>query len=174
MAQVNYLDNGLIYITKAIFSAVSSVSIDNCFSADYSQYRIILDSSFSTATGPLKARLRASGSDNSTSNYREQFVNASSTTISALRRTAQTYWFNFPMHGRTNKSMSVSEVFNPFEATPTSAFKWDGERYADASNTTTQIAIYGFDASDSFDGFSLIPDTGTMTGTVYVYGYKES
>jgi len=172
MAQVNYEDNGLVYITKSTFSAVASVSIDNCFSADYSQYKIILDSSF-TDSQALYTRLRASGSDNSTSNYRDQFMNADSTSISGNRRTAETAWINFPFHMRTAKSISISEILNPFQSTYTSAIKTDGEATSSTS-IQLQIASYAFNGTDSFDGFSLITHVGTMTGTVYVYGYVES
>ena len=172
MAQVNYEDNGLVYITKSTFSAVSSVSIDNCFSADYSQYKIILDSSF-TDSQALYTRLRASGSDNSTSNYRDQFINADSTSISANKRTTETAWINFPFHMRTAKSIGISEILNPFQSTYTSALKADGEATS-GSSIQIQLAAYGFNGTDSFDGFSLITHIGTMTGTVYVYAYKES
>jgi hypothetical protein len=172
MAQVNYSENGLVYITKSTFSAVSSVSIDNCFSADYSQYKIILDSSF-TDSQALYTRLRASGTDNSTNNYADQFINADSTTISGNRRTAQSLWINFPFHMRTDKSIGISEILNPFQSTYTFAFKADGEA-ASGTSIQLQIASYAFNGTDSFDGFSLITHVGTMTGTVYVYGYVES
>lgn len=172
MAQVNYSDNGLVFITKQSFSGVASVSIDNCFSADYSQYRIIFDSDFDTSEA-LYTRLRASGSDNSTSNYRDQFVNAGGTTISGNRRTAETAFINWPFHARTTRSISIAEILNPFQSTYTTALKADAEATGSAT-IQLQIASYGFNGSDSFDGFTTYKASGTMTGTVYVYGYVES
>lgn len=172
MTQVNYIDNGLVYITKSIFSAVSSVSIDNCFSADYSQYRIILDSDFSNDQA-LYTRLRASGIDNTTSNYRDQFANAASTTVTANRRTAETAFINWPMHSRDNRNISVAEILNPFQSTQTTAQKLEGISIG-ATTVQVQLAAYGFNGTNSFDGFTMYVATGTMTGTVYVYGYVES
>ena len=61
-------DRGLSFITSTTFSAISSLSIDNCFTASYANYRVVV-TAVGTAAAEVRLRLRVAGADNSTSNY---------------------------------------------------------------------------------------------------------
>jgi len=173
MAQVNYSDNGLVFITKQTFSSASSVSFDNCFSADYSQYKIISSVSNVSANAYNYLRLRASGTD-TTTGYNIQYVVAAGTGISAARDT------NFPhflqlgyiLSGK-NEGASIAEILNPYQATYTSGLSQSADR-PESVNPEVKFWAAGTDVTTQYDGFTLIPSTGTFSGTAYVYGYVES
>ena len=70
-ATVGPTEGGLAWINTTAFTTVTSVSLpDNTFSASYRNYKIILEIGAVTSDADFTMRLRASGSDNTTSNYR--------------------------------------------------------------------------------------------------------
>lgn len=160
----NVTGAGLDLITTQSFSAVSSVSINNCFSGDYDNYRVIAVI-VSSATATRQIRMRVGGVDNST---------ASSYNI---RGTSQT--------GATNRYASLNETFFDAGAMDTLRGTLVADIIGAAVNASTLLTYisYGQDAhivasgrhdvATAYDGFSLIPSTGTITGNVSVFGYKK-
>jgi hypothetical protein len=66
--------------------------------------------------------------------------------------------------------LALVEFHRPFTTSPTSAISLG----TNEGNTEIR-AVGGYfrhTTSTSFDGFSIIPNSGTITGTVSVYGYK--
>lgn len=170
MAQVNYSDNGLVFITKQTFSSVTSVSFDNCFSADYSQYKIISDVTGSANSYALM-KLRASGSTIANT-YLWQLLSAGSTTVGGARNTNDNFALSYY---RTNGSViSIAEILNPYQATyKTMQTAW---AYDDVFGTGISLNLqsFGSNFTTQCDGFEAYPLAGTFTGTIYVYGYVES
>ena len=65
-------DNGLTFITGATFTTATNFSLPaNTFSATYLNYRLIVNLTALTADADFTMRLRASGTDNTTSNYHQ-------------------------------------------------------------------------------------------------------
>ena len=69
-------------------------------------------------------------------------------------------------------SISSIDIFDPFPATPTQATNI-AIGYFGGNNYGTFMALVNSN-STSYDGFSLIPVSGTVSGTVRVYGYQNS
>ena len=170
MAQVNYTDNGLVYITKSTFSSVTSVSIDNCFSADYSQYKIIYDLTDSVGDNNTNVYLRAGGVNETGSTYTRQYVYAAATTIAAGRITT-TYWNGFMQATPTNATIGILEILNPYQSTYTTA--WNVCKANSDPNIVLISNAFGSTVTTSFDGFQASFPNNT-SGTIYVYGYVES
>jgi hypothetical protein len=160
---------GLDLITSETFSAVSSVSVNNCFSADYENYRILVRY-IGSGTAQTSLRFRVGGSDNTTTNYNRQVLNAEGGTVGAATN-ASTQEFGFSV-GEANVGLAALEIARPFlaETKPITVLAGQG---AVSTAPTMRLAIGGFNASTSFDGFSLFPASGTITGTVRIYGYKD-
>ena len=157
---------GLVHINTTTFSAVSSVSLNEIFSSAYQNYQIIL-----TGQGSVYAstnfRLRVAGTDNSTaSSYLIQRLAASGTTVSALEAT-NTYAEFAEL--QTNPTAAVMNIFNPAVATPTNAM-------TQTIVYQRPILIYGATHTQSvaYDGITIYTLSGTITGTIRVYGYKNS
>jgi len=171
MAQVNYEDNGLVYITKITGTNVATLDLDNCFSADYSQYKLVIDVEGTSGTYAYM-RLRTGGSTNSGAIYNRQYGGSSSTTILGGRNTSQTSWLGILEQNVGTRVCTNFEILNPYQSTYTTASSLE----ASYSNTSPILLAFAFgtNVTTSFDGFSIYFDTGNVNGTVYVYGYVES
>lgn len=150
----------------ASFSLASSVSINNCFSSTYTNYRIMLNITGSSITGnAIYIRLRSAGSDNSSS-YQWIAVNNYFNGIRMLGNSGITYAeIGYTGAGDTS-GFAVVEIASPFLVAKT---------YATMSrtyNNENTVGGWWHNFSGSFDGFTLIPSGGNITGTVQVYGYR--
>jgi hypothetical protein len=162
--------SALVYVGGTTFSASSAVNVNNVFSSTYANYQIVADYVGSAATAGMTLRFRVSGADNTTSNYNTQNLSASSTAVAGSRTTAQTSM------GFTDSSTSPNfaqvTVINPF-ATANTAIGGYG-LFNGGTGIEVQNKMGTFTATTSFTGFSLIPSSGTITGTVRVYGLVNS
>lgn len=150
------------------FSGASSVSLNNVFSSAYSDYliKILLKSSNTTDIG-FKNRL--SGTDASGANYNEQFFAAEATTTQLSRTTGATVGNS--MRTVANEQQSCQLLLgSPFLTEPT---QFEFYQVLNHANPQTRIRSGFHTLSTSYDGFSLIPGAGTITGTISVYGYNQ-
>jgi hypothetical protein len=159
---------GLILLAKDTFTTASTVSFNNVFSATYKQYKLVINVS-SPSNGALVMRLRASGSDNTAANYRRQYVQGNGASIAAGYSSTNTLWFL--VGGNAVEEIIFAEVLYPFQTTNTSMFC----NYNGASSGNIQIVCQEQDISvtTSYDGFTIFADTGTITGSVTIYGIEQ-
>lgn len=169
--QVYPASAGLTFVAGTAFSAVSSVSVNNCFTSEYDNYRLVC-TGVSSASGPnIAMRLRANGSDNSSSTYGYQTCLFNGTVTEPSRTTLATSWQAAIFDDDDDANAFVLDLFRPNIATRTSFLTLS--IFASAGSYTGFFGGY-FDNSTVFDGFSFIPSAGTITGTVRVYGYRNS
>lgn len=159
----------LILLASQAFTAASNVSVNNCFTAAYDNYQIIYSTSANTATtGDIQFRLRSGGVDSSAASYKQGSISNSWTnSVAAFGGTTSTAG-NVGFLNAANDAFSKSiNVFAPFLSQKTT---WATSGPDDAS-----MRVYSglFNATTSFDGFSIIAPSGTFTGTVRVYGYRN-
>lgn len=145
------------------FTTVTSLSLNGVFTGDYDNYLIVTDH-IGTSNAEAEFKLRASGTD-STTGYTRQDLLGFSTTLAAGRvsnantlRVAAAY-SGYAIH-----------VYGPALAQPTawrsvSAYGRDGAFIADFAVTHS--------TASSYDGFTIIPGIGSLTGTIHVFGYRE-
>lgn len=166
---------GLDYITSSTFSAASTVSVDGCFTSQYDNYKIIIECPTSGAV-EVRMRLRSAGADDSTSAY--FFAGTRTTTaasVSGLGGATATY---FQVSSATGSSpiscYSEFTLNNPAKVSRT-MYSGSGAGYAGGASTYTAETTGGqFTSTTSFDGFTVYPSSGTITGTLTVYGYRKA
>ena len=170
--QATVWNEGLQLIQTTSFSSAASVSLDNVFSDDYVQYKIVSKITSVSANAYNYLRLRAGGTD-TTTGYRTQYLIAAGTGKSAARNT------NFPhliqlayVLSGINDGVCDAEILNPYQATYTLAISQSAER-PESVNPEVKFWTGGINTTTQYDGFTLIPSTGTFTGTVSVYGYYK-
>lgn len=164
---------GLVLITTATASASASVSINSCFSAAFDNYRILVVGA-GTADVAHRMRLRVSAADNSTANYNQQRLGVSTTTVTGGRASAQTS-MEVGFLG-TQRSHYALDIFSPQLAAATTMSSMLGQN---VGNSSPELALTsgGFSLTTQFDGFTLLPDSGTFTtptNGIRVYGYSNS
>jgi len=160
----------MVLISSQSFSAVSSVSINNCFSSLYQNYKVVVNYT-SSSVPTINYRLRSGGVDNSTSNYHIQRHQASGASVFSALSSSQTSWggwsinANFPTH-------QVVELFNPFSNNYTLGW-YSFTRMNSATTTDVEQGSNLFSSTTSFDGITFL-GTANISGSIMVYGYRNS
>jgi hypothetical protein len=168
--------SGLTLISTTSFSGVSSQSVNNCFSSTYDNYRIIMNiTTFSgTDNAQVRMRLRASGTDNTSTYFTANNYYYGGSTTDTSYENGNGFLAGYAMNN-TNEggSLALIDMMDPFIATETvmtgigqTFFSNLGHSYAQRMSGTS------FNQT-SYDGFTLIPASGTITGKVRVYGYAN-
>lgn len=155
---------------KVSFSASSSISVNGCFSSAYTNYKLIVNAKGGASSEAVRIRFRASGVDTSSAYY----THAVYTTHTA--GPSRNYNAN-EAQGYIGWSADISyninvEVHNPFQSDYTS---WTSTSNGIGSGTANVGTLWGMQyATTSFDGFNISPTSGTLTGSVRIYAYRES
>jgi len=157
-----------VVVAEATFTAVSSVTVDNCFTSTYRNYRIVCNYT-TTGGGGVRFRVRASGSSTSTTTYNHQLFTSSSTTNTGGRTAADTSMvLGFGSSG-TFQSSFDAVIYNPQITTPTTMFSVCCQSDGALNVPVVALASGNQTGATAFDGFELI-NSGTMTGNYTVYG----
>lgn len=152
------------------FSGVSSVSLNGCFTGDYDNYRVLVNFTGASTSLTYLMRMRAAGSDNTTSNYHRQVMSGSSTTVSAFKETSASTWAIGEIQTTAYHGMGL-DVRNPQATQPTVVLAAMGELAN--SDYAIRSGVYIHGTTTQFDGFTLYPSTGNFSGKVSVYGFKK-
>ena len=160
---------GLVLINKADFSSVSSVSVNNCFSSTYQNYLIVFQAQHASTTDNMNFMLRLAGTNN-TANYAYVYTN-NDNAISTGRNTSQTAGAIGKIGNGMQDFISI-DVMNPYITTNTS---YRSRNYS-SMNASFISDFGGFHAAaTSYDGFTIATSSGgNVTGTVRIYGYRNS
>jgi hypothetical protein len=172
----NNINSGLVYITEAS-TAATSLSFDNCFTSTYLTYRIVGNITSSAISNKVGLRFRVGGSDASTSNYTWVGWNLSSsagTPSSTLNggQAASIAFFAYKSSTSTHNTGFVIDIYNPKSAT-----NFKGGNFLSSNQTGSLDTLQGgfsYGVTTAYDGFSIISESGNMTCTAKVYGYRQA
>lgn len=161
--------SGLVLINTTTFSGVSSQSINDVFSANYDNYKIVFNSNHSSTINSINMRYRVAGSDASGANYERQGLVANNATVSGFRATGVTSAEVATIYA--TKNLAIVEVGNPFAAIPTTtSCYWQDE---ETGVFRMLFFVTRHSLSTSYTGFTFFPTNNTMTGSVSVFGYNK-
>lgn len=150
-------------------SAASSVSINGCFTPEFDWYEVVFDLATSAAA-TLGLTLRLSGTDATTA-YDSQRLLTTNTTSTASQALNQANW---RVNGTTviGRNVGTVRLFGPALAASTMGTVVAGG----AANPMTTSDGTKFDVTIShrtataYDGITLAPASGNITGSIRVYG----
>ena len=162
---------GISLISTTTLSAVATQSVNDVFSATYDNYLIMLGLTGSTTNQDVSMRLRVAGADNSSANYNRSLFGQASTTLTGQRLTAQTQFASVANVESGTKSYAQLTMFNPFLVQTTALISEAFE--IPNGNISQRLVMYGTTVTTSYTGFTIFPASGTITGTISVYGYKD-
>jgi hypothetical protein len=164
--------SGLTFITGGTIT--DTTSVNNCFSATYTNYKIVFNSLVSGTNVQVRMRMRASGSDDSNSLYSfsnlQQNTSTGGTASGGVGRDTTQFGLGSFNNYANGQSLSF-DIFNPFAAKNTN--------YGPGAFFDDEIVLLGFisgvhKSTTSFDGFTIFPTSSTLAGTYKVYGYANS
>lgn len=161
---------GLTFISSTAFTAVSSVSLSaSSFSATFANYKVFFAPT-NTAAAAITLRMRASGTDNSTSNY-----------FGALNRLNEA-----ATRSDTGFASANSVPLGSADGSNHDSFQFEIDFINPQLAQTTQMVILGmipgisvsgrgqFNAATVFDSISFLIASGTFTGNIRLYGFQNS
>ncbi len=162
---------GMTLLANVPFTTASSIAIDNVFSSTYTNYLFHWRTTAASGADPVLSLVgRIAGVDKSTS-LRDTRLSVQNTTISggidnALRigNSSNTY----PTLANGN-----FVLYNPNIATATT---YTGQStYSSNAGTDFQFIHGGYcGVAEQWDGVKISASTGTITGTIRIYGFRNS
>jgi hypothetical protein len=171
-AQMNKI--GEFLITRVTISAAATTNVNNCFSPDYKNYRLVSNLTTSSNTG-VAIRLRVGGSDNTTANYGCSYRYTALHTSNAgdASSTGQTQW-NLQISNLCRALNMNLIMFAPQATDYTTATFNNVNADGGVTNHYAFMGGLSFDATTSFDGFSIYTGGApTISGTIDIYGITE-
>lgn len=154
----------LVKITSGSFTNSSAINIDNVFSSTYKTYFMtIVLSNGSNAFCNL--RYRTGGVSNTTTNYKwNYFVASGSATITGNSSTADSQ--ARLLESITTEGFTQVWFRNPYQSQHTHHYSIGNRGGQPLHDENLSI----FADTTSFDGLSIIPSSGTLTGIYEIYG----
>jgi hypothetical protein len=153
------------------FSGASHVTINNCFSANYDNYKVII-SNLSIGSGQLiQYQMSSNGTPVTTNTYSHQRIYAQNTTIGTLMATSQqSAGLSFAGTGALN--FITFDLMNPFLPTATKSISQGN--YSDPTNPFYFEQFSGYHSTAaSYDGIRIIPAANAISGKIRIYGYNN-
>jgi hypothetical protein len=165
--------SGLTYIDTLSFTSVSSVSFPNdVFTSDYDNYRLVLYLDGVNSGGQnIALRLRAAGTDNTSSNYQYQrhgIVNS----VNFVDVPATTTSFNTVI--ASNPLSTASLQFDIIAPKLTRKTIVQGLSLQTQSTLLFNIHYAGqMTVTTAYDSLTLFASASTITGVARLYGYRN-
>ena len=156
---------------QVVFSASTTVSVNGCFTSAYDNYLVLIDTSAASAAAINSIRLRLAGSDAATAYFSGLvYANYAADTGAFLGSTLGTTGFA-GLYMDTSGGAAVVNIFSPalarksvFTAQCPNSVSNGNLRFSQGQHTT----------ATAYDGFSMIPTSGNITGSLRVYGMRNS
>jgi len=164
---------GLELVKTATISSAST-SIDNCFSATYDNYKVVvtIESYSTTGQTTISMRLRSGGSDNTASSYNYGWLLCDSGGTANLGGNGQTSWAIGLYYQSAGTAISDMTVSNPYRSGITTAFTGTSGHYYSAGSRANMHGGSHY-VSASFDGLTVFT-SASCTGSIRVYGLRNS
>jgi hypothetical protein len=174
---------GLVLITSNRFDNVTSVSINNCFTSLYQNYRVLLTLTNVNTDSDFTLRFRSGGIDNVSSFYNSIFMGIGATAGAASNATASSGTSILMGESDNNAGESlprklirykfVLDILSPAESETTSVFGFYNFVTKAVTDDILRVGGSSYQHITPFDGFSFISSSAlSISGIVRVYGYR--
>jgi len=153
------------------FSGASLINLDNVFTSNYQNYKILVNVTANTVSGGagINWRGRTSGSTVATG-YGSQFLRGSSTTANAFTigdAAVGGIASAYATYGQFEFILNSPQIAQVTTATSVN-------NYVNGAGTgASQVITSWHNSNNQFDGLSVFVDSGTFSGTIRIYGYNN-
>jgi hypothetical protein len=159
-----------VLLNTTTFSAVSSQSVNDVFSSSYAYYRLYFSLTANSGTNAaFKLAMRVSSTDTQmTSEYIEQYAGTVTGVESTAAGTGGIFVKSHSAYG--SYCRGFLDILDPNTASVQSNAAGRFLGVSSAGQPFQYISNMFTDATTQFTGFTITPSTGTMSGTLRVYG----
>jgi hypothetical protein len=159
---------GSVPLITSTFTSAGSVTIDSVFSANFQNYMIYLNYK-GTASANLNMQLRAGGVTQATQYYLSGTeVQNGSATVTGFNAANAGSFDRVCRTDAGNEGNSLITLFSPQTASIRTLVNWQ------MSDTLLNRNAGGFlNATTQFDGVIFFPGSGTITGTIRIFGMRN-
>lgn len=168
---------GLVLLSSASFSAVSSVSMPaETFTSTYPMYKVMFRLTAASADLEVSMRVNNAGTPRTAANYNGAGVLGQDNGYSNFQATSGGTSFGFGACTSANPFYSAEiSVYRPTESGSYTSWTstWAGGRPGGVPSTDCGGTYGGsYFVNEANDGLTWIASTGNFTGNWYVYGFK--
>ena len=162
---------GLELVSATTFSASATPSINGCFSSTYANYRILAWISTSASTN-IRIRWRYGTSTTETVAQYDRFgATFLGATVTSQTSTSETSWY---VVTTTAGLVDVAPITIDFYS-PNVSIASVGQCNAwNTASGATHLTNCRMNNTTQYTGLEFFADSGTLTGTIRVYGYRNS
>lgn len=154
------------------FTAVTNMTFDNIFSKDYDDYVILIRYNGTVNGNWLYVQYRSGGANDTASRYSVQyaysFYNSSPIAGRALNQTAGYCAYS----GSSYNNITQMLIYNPNLPLKTVLRADTGGDFQSTYVESVTNAIITQNNATVFDGIRIYPGSGTITGTMNIYGVR--
>ena len=156
------------------FTSASAVNLNGCFTSSYENYRIVMNL-HGTSFADVQVRLRGAGTDLSGSVYYNTYQYARSDNNLSGGGNANSSSWQYIMRSSNSSSLKGMSSFDVISPQTLDTTKLVGQFvYWESSSIVTHMAFSGMANNNlSYDGFTLTPTSGNITGNIKIYGYRN-
>lgn len=160
---------GYTLLTRATFSAASAVNVNTVFSSSYDNYEVFLQLDASSTSQGVNLRVRQNSTDESGLTYYYTGVSTIQTsgTVSVNNGNGVTF---VQVARATDQTSARITLFNPFRANRTHIDYASSGQFGDILFNRGTGVVFN---NSSYNGFSILAGTGTITGNLRVYGIRN-
>ena len=156
------------------FTTATSIRLDGLFTATYQNYRVVIPYQHTGTSGQIAARMATAGTITSDLNYtRQGFAVSNAATAPAAWYGAAEVNLGLGYSGNiagVNNQLLTIDISSP-QANGRTTFQWVSNGLATTYATVSAAGYYN--TSASHDGLYLNVTAGTITGTIFAYGYNN-
>jgi hypothetical protein len=155
---------------ETAFSAVSSVNIDTVFSSSYTNYKLKVNFTGTTAD-VVSLQLRVGGVA-ATTNYNSQRFLVAGTSLIQQQTATSSLAIAFGSTGSFNSYIDL-DIYQPAIATATKFWSIGGESNTSYADNAFELRNSNHSTATAYDGLALTIAGGTMSGSYTVYGFSK-
>jgi hypothetical protein len=165
-----YLANsGLTFVASVAFGGSSGVTVSNCFSSTYDNYRVVV-SCYGTSNTNLNWQMISSSGIDSSSNYWRRTIYVLSSANASNADSNSSWYFGEPSNASSAPTTLSFDLYSPNRAERTSLL---GSFYG-PSSPSLMVGGWNLATSTQYTGIYFAPFGGVITGTVTIYGYRKA
>lgn len=172
---------GMTLVASQAITNSALVAFDNVFTSAYENYLIVLDAKAIGASGTttqIRSRFRTGGVANTSGSYVYVVTQATSANTGPTNRawstgSTEAELADILSNSAVNNALSL-EVFSP-QVTDHTRWNFHASSFGSSSSSVAwQISSGAFYATTSFDGIQFSLTSGNITGSIRIYGYRNS